>query len=184
MPDACGPVASGATHCLLGLGKGLAELGKTGAVATMVTELRVAATAARDSGDERTAKNRTEIADALDAYGKARAGSGAGRTAAITRLKELQGRGSVADPWIRWWLGELLLEDGQLEDAAVYFESHRRGYLNALADFRLGGIYDRLDEREKARAAYVRFLQAWEEADPGLPQVDQARTALERLLAD
>ncbi|MDP2471012.1 MAG: hypothetical protein Q8W46_09105, partial [Candidatus Palauibacterales bacterium] len=183
VPGACGPPAEGPTHCLIGLGMGLTDLGKTDALAAMLSDLRDAAAAARDAGDEDRAENRQQIVDALDAYGRARTGDDSDRAAAIADLRDLQGKGSVADPWMRWWLGELLLEDGQLRDAAVYFEATRRGYLNSLANFRLGGIYTELGEREKARAAYIRFLQAWEEADPDLPQLETARTALEDLLA-
>jgi hypothetical protein len=52
-----------------------------------------------------------------------------------------------------------------------------------VANYLLGRAYTQLGEREKARDAYVRFLQAWEEADPDLPQLEEARAALEELLA-
>jgi tetratricopeptide (TPR) repeat protein len=183
VPGACGPVAEGATHCLIGLGKGLADLGETDDVAAMVTELRTVISELREAGDEEAADDREQIADAIDAYGRARAGTGSDHAAAIADLKELQGSGTVAEGWIKWWLGDLLLEDGELREAAVYYEASRHGFLNSLANYRLGGIYEELGETEKARAAYIRFLQAWEEADPDLPQVETARTALETLLA-
>lgn len=181
VPGTCGPAADGATHCLLGLGYGLAELGEVKSLAGLVSDLRKAAADARSAGNEAGAENRAEIADALAAYGRAVSSDGPEREAAISALRDLQGTGSVAEDWIRWWLAELFLDEDRLSEAAVYFESQRRGFLNALADYRLGGIYERLGETEKARDAWIRFLQAWEEADPDLPQVAEARAAVERL---
>ncbi len=181
-PDACDPVAGANRHCLLGLGMKLAEFGDHDALAAIVAEVRTAADSARTAGDEVLAADRTQVADALETYGQARASEGPARRAALARLEEQQGVGSVAEDWIRWWIGKILLEDDQLRDAARWLETSRGGFLDSYANFRLGGIYDELGEREKARAAYIRFLQAWEEADPDLPQVDEARSAVERLL--
>ncbi len=87
------------------------------------------------------------------------------------------------DVWIRWWLGELYMEDGQPGEAVVYLESMRSTGVPHVANFLLGRAYTELGDREKARTAYIRFLQAWEEADPDLPQAEEARAALEDLLA-
>jgi len=181
-PDTCEPVAGAVSHCLIGLGMKLAEFGDRDGLAGLIAEVRAAADSARAEGDDAGAANRAEVAAAIEAYGLARASDGPARRAAIDRLEEQQGTGSVAEPWIRWWLAKLLREEGRLREAAVYFESHRGGLLHSYANYQLGGVYEELGEREKARAAYIRFLQAWEEADPDLPQTAEARAAVERLL--
>jgi tetratricopeptide (TPR) repeat protein len=125
----------------------------------------------------------TLVANAIDAYGWARNGNAAERDAAILELRDLQGTGLDPEVWIEWWLGELYAEDGRPREASVYLEALRGSGVQYHANFLLGRAYTELGEREKARDAFVRFLQAWEEADPDLPQVEEARAALEELLA-
>ncbi|HEX2251618.1 MAG TPA: tetratricopeptide repeat protein, partial [Gemmatimonadales bacterium] len=73
---------------------------------------------------------------------------------------------------------ELLYRLGRYEEA--------RGAFRALADmlfhsgapahFRLGEIYERKGDRQKARAHYARFAELWSDCDPELrPLVEQAR---------
>jgi serine/threonine-protein kinase len=77
---------------------------------------------------------------------------------------------------IRWWLGELLVEDGRPHDAEKYFASFP---FDPLAFRRLGELYVEMGEPEKAREAYESFLTAWRDADPELqPMVVQARQAV------
>jgi len=125
----------------------------------------------------------TLAADAIDAYGWARNGNPSQREEAILKLRDLAGTGLPPSIWVRWWLGELYMEDGQPGDEVAYLESLRGTGVSYVGNFLLGRAYTQLGEREKARDAYVRFLQAWEEADPDLPQLDEARAALEDLLA-
>jgi tetratricopeptide (TPR) repeat protein len=66
---------------------------------------------------------------------------------------------------IRWWLGELVLQMGRPRDAAVYFESF---WNDPLAAERLGPIYERIGDPEKAREAYSLIASAWRNADPEL----------------
>ena len=47
--------------------------------------------------------------------------------------------------------------------------------------FYRGRTLDRLGRLDEARAAYVRFLSLWKSADPGTPEVDEARAALRRI---
>jgi tetratricopeptide (TPR) repeat protein len=47
---------------------------------------------------------------------------------------------------------------------------------------RLGELYKRRDEREKARDSYTRFIELWKNCDPELrPQVIEARRRLAEL---
>jgi tetratricopeptide (TPR) repeat protein len=77
---------------------------------------------------------------------------------------------------IRWWIGELLMEDGRLHEAERYFASLS---LDPMADRRLGDLYLEMGELDKARESYERFLIAWRDADPEMqPFVVRTRQAL------
>jgi tetratricopeptide (TPR) repeat protein len=87
--------------------------------------------------------------------------------------------GEVVNGTIRWWLGELLLEMGRPQDAALYFESF---WHDPFAAYRLARIYEQLGDRSKALEAYALVAFAWKDADPELqPRVHEARAAVRRL---
>jgi hypothetical protein len=50
-----------------------------------------------------------------------------------------------------------------------------------LDQHRLGGIYERLGNTERARYWYARFLHDWRDADPGIPEVEDAKRRLAAL---
>ena len=183
MADPCGPVAGAPMHCLLILGAYFVEEGWEEQLESHLTAIREAGAETLAQGADSRTENLTLGADAIEAYGWARNGSPEEREQAIQDLRDLQGTGMPADVWIRWWLGDLYIEDGRPGDAAVYLEAMRATGIPHYANLQLGRAYTAIGEREKARDAYVRFLQAWEEADPDLPQVEEARAALEELLA-
>ncbi|HYO46766.1 MAG TPA: tetratricopeptide repeat protein [Gemmatimonadota bacterium] len=77
---------------------------------------------------------------------------------------------------IRWWLGELLIEQGRFQEAEPYLASL---WFDSMADRRLGDVYVEMGELEKAREQYERFLTAWRDAEPEMePAVARARQAL------
>jgi tetratricopeptide (TPR) repeat protein len=85
------------------------------------------------------------------------------------------GHWSVNDA-IRWWLAEILVEQGKLHEAEPYFASLGP---HTMADKRRGDLYAELGEPEKAREAYERFLMAWNDAEPEVePIVARVRQAL------
>ncbi len=77
---------------------------------------------------------------------------------------------------IRWWLGEILVEQGKLHEAAPYFESL---WIHTGSYERLGDIYAKAGERDKARESYEMFLTAWRDAEPEMaPAVARVRQAV------
>jgi tetratricopeptide (TPR) repeat protein len=75
--------------------------------------------------------------------------------------------------------GELLLQAGRPKEAAVWFErTLARTPNRSRAVLGLARAYRDAGDTVKARAAYKRFLTNYRLADPGLPEVAEARTAL------
>jgi tetratricopeptide (TPR) repeat protein len=87
-------------------------------------------------------------------------------------------------------LGSLRTELGDTEGAIAVLKAAAASYgypggfggPRSLALYRLGPLYEKLGETEKARAAYAEFIERWKNADPRLqPMVDTARAALARV---
>jgi tetratricopeptide (TPR) repeat protein len=77
---------------------------------------------------------------------------------------------------IRWWLGEILVEQGKLHEAEPYFASL---WIHTMAEKRVGDLHAELGEPDKARESYERFLTAWRDAEPEMaPDVAGVRQAL------
>ncbi|HET6361042.1 MAG TPA: tetratricopeptide repeat protein, partial [Gemmatimonadota bacterium] len=77
---------------------------------------------------------------------------------------------------IRWWLAEILVEQGKPHEAERYFASMGP---HTMADKRRGDLYTELGETERAREAYERFLTAWRDAEPEMaPTVGRVRQAV------
>jgi tetratricopeptide (TPR) repeat protein len=76
-------------------------------------------------------------------------------------------------------LANAYLEMGQLDDAIAEYErilSSNQNY--PLAHYHLAQAYERKGEPQRARAAYERFLHAWEQADPDIPELVAAKKQL------
>ncbi|HDT14195.1 MAG TPA: tetratricopeptide repeat protein [Candidatus Aminicenantes bacterium] len=93
------------------------------------------------------------------------------------------------DGLYRYFLAMAYQESGDLRMAREEFEGlvgfipgrNTYGDLYAESYYKLGQIYERLGDRAKAVANYERFLDLWKDADPGLPEVERARTSLSKL---
>ncbi len=84
--------------------------------------------------------------------------------------------------------GEAYLHAGRAQDAAAEFQKiiDRPGIvlnfpLGALTHLQIGRAYAAAGEREKARAAYGRFLETWKGADEDVPVLRQAKAEAAKL---
>jgi tetratricopeptide (TPR) repeat protein len=179
--DGCGlEIGVLGMHCTANLAQALvrsAEFENLDSLA--VVQLPALKQEMRRVGAERYEWHLDVLADAIRAYEV----SVADPVASIEALEALQGTGAVADFWIRRWLMELHDAQGNEAETIRYLESLRYTVLDSYVNYRLGQLYEQVGEPLKARAAYIRFLQAWEEAEPDLPQDDEARAALKTLLS-
>ncbi len=60
------------------------------------------------------------------------------------------------------------MKDGRWEWGEIYAKSF----------YKLGIIADELGDKREARKQYTRFLDLWKDADPGLPEVEDAKAKL------
>jgi tetratricopeptide (TPR) repeat protein len=137
--------------------------------------------------------------DELDALEAIVAGDTARARAAVARfpsVDSLRAANATLSP-MRWVMrAEAFSELGDLRRAVAMYEviepSRLSSELTAGVDPGLalfarsylgrGRIYEQLGEREKAAAAYGRFVALWKDADPALqPQVREARAGLARV---
>ena len=77
--------------------------------------------------------------------------------------------------------GELLLEAGRAADAVRWFEQALvRTPNRSRAVLGLARAAAQSGNAAKSRTAYTQFLENWKDADPGLPELAEARAALQR----
>lgn len=182
--SACGDVPHplGRLQCSLEASAWRIERGETAEGLDVAEDLRGVGDSLIAAGDSAYGNEYRRAADALEAYGLIVTESPAAAIGALEPLTKQ--RRDAADTFIRVWLADLNREEGRLRDAIPYYESVRRDGLVAYGAFRLGQIYEELGRLDEAVDAYRTFLQAWEEADPDLPRLDEARASLEELLPE
>jgi predicted Zn-dependent protease len=121
------------------------------------------------------------IARALDAYGEARRGRIPEARAELELVRASAtgaGGGYVLNSIVRWWLGEISFTAGRTQDALRYFQTFGQ---DPIGQFMLGRVYETMGDTTRARRAYSIALEAWADADPEFPLVEEARSALSRL---
>ncbi len=161
------------------------DRGTRGADSVAEARLRRVAAAHRAAGDTTSARVADQTITALRGYAAWKRGEfllGRKQLEEAQQSPALFGRDNSV---LRWWLAELALEEGRLEDAARYFRSLGHGApftSDPMAVYRHGQVLEELGEIEEARDAYAYFVLAWKDADPELqPMVDEARARLGRL---
>jgi tetratricopeptide (TPR) repeat protein len=107
---------------------------------------------------------------------------------AITNLEEaVEGH---SDLQIRYMLASSYLEAGRLGDAVAMFEKALSRYDRPAAfyapravksHYLLGTAYERSGWTAEAAEQYEEFLDIWKDADPGIPEVEDARKRLKSL---
>jgi tetratricopeptide (TPR) repeat protein len=85
--------------------------------------------------------------------------------------------------WLRWWLGQLLVELDRPREALAYFQTDiDETFQNSLDHYESARIHHELGEFDEARESYEHVLVAWRDADPELrPRIATAREGLARL---
>ena len=141
-----------------------------------IAEMEVRADRARADADSLRAWNWTRDAKSLRGYGLWRRGDPEAALAILGDPNQLDG--DFTD-W--WWPGQLYQELGRFRDAERVYRTHLN-LIHPLVHRELGGVYEALQEYDKAREAYEYFVEYWNEADPELqPTVEEARQAIIRL---
>jgi tetratricopeptide (TPR) repeat protein len=85
---------------------------------------------------------------------------------------------------VRWWMAEILLEQGRFDEARRYYDSLWNTQWGAWFEVRnlgLGDAYRGMGDPAQAREKYEAFLEAWSEAPADNALVVRARSGLEAL---
>jgi tetratricopeptide (TPR) repeat protein len=107
----------------------------------------------------------------------------------LRKALEHQNHGGQINAQLVDWIAETHLAAGDLTKAA---EEYNRitglttgrldwGDIYVLAFYNLGNIYEKQGVTDKAVENYEKFLNLWKDADPGIPEVNDARIRLNNL---
>ena len=140
-----------------------------------------------DASEPRSAKR---LAPALRAYaGLARGDRGrlSEFEAALRHLTAASYTKEQPHVFLRYQVGRMLLDWGELRDAERYFQSFDSYdyFYTTPAEFYLGWIYEELAQPDEALIHYDRFVTFWRDSDPELrPWWEEGREALIRLTGE
>jgi tetratricopeptide (TPR) repeat protein len=123
--------------------------------------------------------------DVARAYAEMRRGETTGVPRAFERVRRLEPYANwpinARNHALRYWTAEIMLEQGQAEQAARYFESLWASPHGAWLTVRLPGLGDAkraMGRDAEAREHYTDFLDAWSAAPQDHPLVMRARAGL------
>lgn len=156
-----------------------AQQGAWDAHAAAIARLRAAADSVEASGDSTDAAGQRAEARGLEAFGIWKRG----RAAEAARILE-EIRVTASDEGVRWRLGQIHREQGNLREAERYFRTFLTWDPDPMASYELGRIYQTLGELEAARQKLEFFVANWADADPVFqPLVEDAKRRLTELRA-
>jgi tetratricopeptide (TPR) repeat protein len=172
-PEMCEqPAFSGMCHLFVGWG--LARSGNEAGAQESLRLLRARASEAE--GDVR--RTIEEHADAVEGTIAAVRGD---VVEARRLLRPLVTRASNSGQLGRSALAEVEWAEGNATDAIRYYEGNSYNYERPHVALELARIHDERGEGDRARVYYQRFLTITRLGDPDLPEIAEAREALERL---
>jgi tetratricopeptide (TPR) repeat protein/TolB-like protein len=159
-----------------------------GVAESQILAVEGAADSARSAGDDAIATQTISFAKALSGYARLRRGD---YDAAAEELKAAASAmpDRTIQHFVRFELGKLYLELGDLDQAERYFKSlqfytqFEGGVLMTTpSEYYLGVIAESRGDVEQAKLHYARVVRWWANADPELPPLwEQGQRALERL---
>lgn len=167
---------------LFAIGLSAVNLGDAPRVQSTIEQLRTAAAPPQDAGLREQAEVMLREMEALDLFAR---GRHAEAFAMMDRATALQAR--MPKPIGRPFpvkgadelYGELLLQVGRAKEAIVWFDrTLARTPNRSRAVLGLARAYRNAGDAASARATYKRFLANWRLADPGLPEIAEARDAV------
>jgi tetratricopeptide (TPR) repeat protein len=167
---------------LFALGLSAVNLGDAARVRVVIDELRKASAPSQGAELREQAEVMLREMEALDLFAR---GQQAQAFATLDRAAALQGRmpRPIGRPFpvkdVNELYGELLLQAGRAQEAISWFgRALARTPNRSRVLFGLARAYRNAGNATNAKAAYKRFLTNYRLADPGLPEVAEAREAL------
>jgi len=108
---------------------------------------------------------------------------------AVSYLEKAYKESSTPSFYLRYRLAEIYLKKGRLDEAVAELEKALSRYdddriwttMAVKAYYLLGLAYEKSGWNKKAIEKYEEFLDIWKNADPGIPEVQDARERLKKL---
>jgi len=101
-------------------------------------------------------------------------------------MQDMVDLGAYNVPLYKDALARAYLQKGDIDRAITEYEKHitfdpaipARFLVHPILHYRLAKLYEQKGLKDKAKSQYQRFLDLWKDADPGLPEVEDARKRL------
>jgi len=176
-PDTCEDPSFNST-CYLFMGAAFAREGLWDHHQVVVERVQGAISARQAADPEADVEDLEAISQFLTAYQGVVQGDYRGARAP---LRELRIRGDQVGGRARLALGELEAAEGRIEESIRHYRSSQRGYQRPRAVLELARLSEAAGRPDEAKKYWERFLIITRSGDQDLPQVVEAREALQRL---